>query len=53
MIFKWVEFVKSGFRLKKDLLIEDNDKVMFWNFLKFRIKDDLFIKVIYRDDGSE
>lgn len=29
------------------------DRVMFRNFLKFKIKDDLLIKVIHRDDGSE
>lgn len=53
MISKWAESVKSGLRPKKDALTEDNDKVMFRNFSKFRIKDDLLIKVIHRDDGSE
>lgn len=53
MISKWAESVKSGLRPKKDSLTEDNDKVMFRNFSKFRIKDDLLIKVIHRDDGSE
>lgn len=53
MISKWAESVKSGLRPKKDSLTEDNGKVMFRNFSKFRIKDDLLIKVIHRDDGSE
>lgn len=53
MISKWAESVKSGLRPKKDSLTKDDDKVMYRNFSKFRIKDDLLIKVIHSDDGSE
>lgn len=53
MISKWTDSVQSRVRPKKDSLTEDDDKVMFRDFSKFRIEDDLVIKVKHRDGDSE
>lgn len=53
MISKWTDSVKSGVRPKKDSLTEDDDKVMFRDFSKFRIEDDLLNKITHRDGESE
>lgn len=53
MVQDFYEMPTFILRPKRDSLTEEDEKVMFRNFTKFRIVDDLLIKVTHRDDDGK
>jgi hypothetical protein len=49
-ISTWKERVKDGTRPKKDSLTTDQDKIMYKNFKKLRVVDDLLVRVTSAED---